>query len=467
MLGKAGQKIDWLVDHYMAVCLLLALFILSMVGVGDMRAVSMLGLLLCVVGIIQQSAQVDLWIFVPLVIYDLFAMASSWAAYGNIADGYGVTHLVFPTVYLLMACLSGGEQLLLKWLCLGWAGAAAFLGVVQFTYRAAFLGSARRMGGVIGNPNAMGIFLVIGWFALRYFLEGQEGDEKGQGHFLLSSMEPILLAALGLTLSMGSFVAMAAGICVLIGGKKREASRARLPHPWRETLRYAQGLLAKASLGIGWGILLYLAAARTDVPWISLGLFGYLAALSLCWKRLGAFLDAYPWMAAAISAGGIFVAAAAVAVRPSSLATFAERLEMMENGLHYLVQSPLLGVGPYRWRFLNLADSDKYFNTWHIHNVLIHVGVELGWIAMAMLAVLAARGYAKKSSLPQKGGFTAFCVHNLLDTGFFYLGIMSFTLIFAGMPGHGGKRVNGFWLKAFFGTAALIYAYGLYAGMKM
>ena len=81
------------------------------------------------------------------------------------------------------------------------------------------MGSARRMGGVIGNPNAMGIFLVIGWFALRYFLEGQEGDEKGQGHFLLSSMEPILLAALGLTLSMGSFVAMAAGICVLIGGK--------------------------------------------------------------------------------------------------------------------------------------------------------------------------------------------------------------------------------------------------------
>jgi len=161
------------------------------------------------------------------------------------------------------------------------------------------------------------------------------------------------------------------------------------------------------------------------------------------------------------------VAAAAVAVRPSSLATFAERLEMMENGLHYLVQSPLLGGGPYRWRFLNLADSDKYFNTWHIHNVLIHVGVELGWIAMAMLAVLAARGYAKKSSLPQKGGFTAFCVHNLMDTGFFYLGIMSFTLIFAGMHGHGGKRVNGFWLKAFFGTAALIYAYGLYAGMKM
>ena len=100
-------------------------------------------------------------------------------------------------------------------------------------------------------------------------------------------------------------------------------------------------------------------------------------ALAMCWSTFDRFLRACPRVAASISATGFLVAAAAVTVRPSSLATFAERLEMMRNGMGYLAENPLLGVGPYQWRLLNLADGDKYFNTWHIHNVLIHVGVEM------------------------------------------------------------------------------------------
>lgn len=463
MFGWIGQKLDWLTDHYVAICLVLALFILSMTGVGDVKIVSMLGLLLCTVGVVQQSAKVDGWILYPFVVYILFNLASSWAAHGNLAEGYGVTHLVFPTIYLLMACLSRKEQLFVKELCVGWTAVGALAGIFQFAYRAVIQGSARRMGGVMGNPNAMGIFLVLGWFALRSLLADMEKDKR-QGRVLLPYMEPVLLAALALTLSMGSFVAMAAGISVVLAGKKGEVSFVNSPHPWKETFRYACGILAKATLGIGCGMLLYLAAARTDVPWVCLALLVYLAALVFCWKELEAFFRAYPRMAAFISACGIFVAAAAVIVRPSSVDTFGERLEMMRNGLHYLVQSPMLGIGPYRWRFLNLADSDKYFNTWHIHNVLLHVGVEAGWIAMGMLALIAARVYVKKKGLPRKAEFTAFCAHSLMDTGFFYLGITSLVLLTVGLPGESRETAGGFMLKAFFCMFALIYAYGLAMG---
>ena len=67
-------------------------------------------------------------------------------------------------------------------------------------------------------------------------------------------------------------------------------------------------------------------------------------AETLCWRKFEAFLEAYRPMAAAISAMGLLVAAAAVAVRPSAAATFAERLDMMRSGLRYLTVNPLLVV---------------------------------------------------------------------------------------------------------------------------
>ena len=111
----------------------------------------------------------------------------------------------------------------------------------------------------------------------------------------------------------------------------------------------------------------------------------------------------------------MLVAGAAVLVRPGSAAIFAERLEMMGSGLHYLFQSPLTGVGPYQWRMLDLYDGGKYFNTWHIHNQWIHVGVELGLPALFCLAFAVARFLRRPKTDAQKAGFTAFLitVHNL------------------------------------------------------
>lgn len=458
MLDRIGRQFDCLIDHYIAACIFLALIILSQIGVGDMRIVSMLGLLLCVVGIAQPAAQVDLKILLPLIGYDLLCIASTAAAYGNISDGYGTFHAMFPLLYLLLACLDKKEQHVLKQLCILWAGLVAAVGIGQFLYRALWQGSARRAGGLLGNPNALGIFLVVGWCVLQGFLPERETGQRR----LLVHVEPILLMALTLTLSMGSFIAMAAGICVLVIGKRRDArERAAL------AIRYACQLLAKAVLGVGTGMLLYLAAARSGLPFSSLLVLAYGAVLVFIWPRFIRFLEAYPKMAAGLSALGIFVAAAAVFVRPSALATFTERLEMMQNGLHYLTRSPLLGVGPYKWRYLNLADSDKYFNTWHIHNVLLHVGVEFGWIAMAMLLLVGGRAFQKKTEPWAKAGLAAFCVHNMIDTSFFYLGITSLTLLTAGDPGCGGKEVRGPALKVLFGGAALLFAYSLYQQIRM
>ncbi|MCI8295526.1 MAG: O-antigen ligase family protein [Lachnospiraceae bacterium] len=528
MLDRIERQFDCLIDHYIVACIFLALIILTQIGVGDMRTVSMLGLLLCVVGIAQPAAQVDLWILLPLIGFDLIGIASTVAAYGNITDGYGTFYAVFPLLYLLTACLDKKEQRMLKQLCVLWTGTVAAAGIGQFLYHALWQGSARRMGGLLGNPNAMGIFLVVGWCVLQGFLpeweeeEGQEteqrvqkgkrrqkergGQEEPKGWSvahgrLLAHIEPVLLVALTLTLSMGSFIAMAAGICALLIGKRRSGrgraalagdggqvpGRAALAGNGRQIpgrallagdgrraggspstiLRYACQLLAKAVLGIGTGMLLYLAAARSGLPVSSLLVLVYGVALAILWPRFLRFLEAYPKIAAGLSALGVLVAAAAVIVRPSAIATFTERLEMMQNGLHYLTQSPLLGVGPYKWRYLNLADSDKYFNTWHIHNVLLHAGVEFGWIAMGMLLMIGGRAFQKKTEPSAKAGFTAFCIHNMIDTSFFYLGITSLTLLAAGDPGCGEKQVRGPALKALFGVAALLFAYSLYQGLKL
>lgn len=456
MAHRIKRRLENLIDNYAALCLSLALVILSLIGVGDVRAASLVGLLLCGVGVTQDSAKADLWTLLPLIFYDLAAMASSYIAYGNIVDGYGTMHALFPVVYLVMACLSEEELRLLRRCCALWTGAMAAAGIGRFVFQAVTLGRVSRMAGLLGNSNAMGIFLVVGWFAAMYCGEEEKGDKWS---WLLSRLEPVLLMALALTLSMGSFLSMAAGIGVLLIEKKRAAS-------WNETFRYICALLARAAFGIGTGMLIYLAAARTSVPWVSVFLLAYGAAAVIYWKTFGRFLQVYPWAALVISALGILVAAAAVALRPSAIATFSERLEMMESGLGYLSSASLFGVGPFRWRLLDLNDGGKYFNTWHIHNIPIHIGVEMGWIAMAMMILIGLRALSKKKSSSQRAGTVAFLFHNMMDTGFFYLGITALALISAGEPGAGGRKIGGAALKVVFALFAGLFVYGLYYGMR-
>lgn len=446
MVHWIERGLDGLADHYTAGCIVLAQLILTLVGVGNLRTASMLGLILCVIGLVKEAARIDPWILVPLILYNLASMASSCRAYGTITEGYGAFQSLFPVLYLLLMCLEDQERLLVKRLCVFWGGAVAAAGLVQFVMLAAFQDRAGRLGGFLGNPNAMGIFLVVSWFALMACLD----HGKGRTAPFLACLEPLILMTLALTMSMGSFVAMAAGILMLAAEEKRG-------HSWGEVFHFSCRVLAKAALGVGTGMLLYLAGTRTDAPWICLPLLLYGAGVLVLWQKFDRFLAARPPIAALISAFGAVVALAAVAVRPSSIATFAERLEMMSSALHYLTVNPLLGVGPFQWRLLDLNDGGKYFNTWHIHNVLLHVGVELGWAAAAALAAITVRVYQKKP--PAKAGFTAFCLHNMIDTSFFYLGVTTQMLIAVGEPGE--KRLSGGWLKAVFGLFGAMFAVNL------
>ena len=458
--AAAGRKACNISKSYTAVYLFLALFILTMIGAGNAFTVSVLGIILCAEGFVRKEVEVDLWVLVPLIVYNLFSAVSSYMVYGNIAEGYVSTQMIYPLLYLLMACLDEEEKKLLKRLCVGWVGAIAIIGVVQFVLQSVTQG-ARRLSVILGNPNALGIFLVIGWFMLMAVLEAEmQGKAKDRQTdkfiLLLSGLEPMIMIALALTLSMGSFAAMAGGILVILISKRMS---------FRQTLQYACRLLARAALGMGTGILLYLAADRTGMPWICIFLAVYAAALAMCWSTVDRFLRACPRVAASISATGFLVAAAAVTVRPSSLATFAERLEMMRNGMGYLAENPLLGVGPYQWRLLNLADGDKYFNTWHIHNVLIHVGVELGLVAMVMLVVVAVRYYRKSRQSIERGGFTAFLLHNLMDTSFFYMGVTALTLLTVGRPKEGGVKLSTVVSRLLFGAFAMFFAWELYLSL--
>lgn len=449
MIRGTERWLDSLANHYIVLSVFLAQIILTALGVGNPLQVSVLGILLCATGFVQCSAQVDIWVLLPLIIYNLASMVSSFAVYGNIADGYGEIQLLFPVLYLLMACAAEEEVRFLRRLCVLWSGIVAAEGVIQFAFLAAFQHRASRLSGMLGNPNALGIFLVAGWFLLIDCVSTGEGHWRDK----LLCLEPVLLVSIALTLSLGSFAAMAVGVLVLLWQQARTSGC--------KTLLYACRLLSRASLGMGTGVLLYLSSARTGVPWICLFFLGYTAALVCCWRRFWDFLEACPKMAAIIAGLGVLVAATAVAVRSSSWATFTERLAMLRNGFRYLTQSPLFGVGPFQWRLLNLRDSDLYFNTWHIHNALLHVGVELGWIAMTALAVVPIRFFRKKASGPIKAGFAAFCLHNMMDASFFYLGITSLVLIAAGNPHLGGKKLGVLWLRLIFGLSAAVFAFGL------
>ena len=431
MPQRAQWRLESLLDSSAPLCLALALVILSLTGVGNVKTASLAGLILCGAGLTREAA-----------------MASSWAAFGNIVDGYGAMHGLFPVLYLLASCLDGREQRLLRSCCLLWAGAAAVAGIGRFAFQVIVQGWAVRMSGLLGNPNAMGIFLVMGWFLLMHC------DEEDRRPGLLR-LEPVLLMALALTLSMGSFAAMAAGIVVLLLERKQSAS-------WRETVRFICPVLARAVLGVGTGLLTYLAAARTGVPWLCLLPLAYGGAAAAGWGSFRRWLNARPPMALLIASAGFLVAAAAVAVRPSAAATFSERLEMMASGLRYLPAEPLWGVGPLRWRLLDLNDGGKYFNTWHIHNIPLHVGVEMGWIAMAAIVLAGLRGLGRKQSPPLRAGTAAFLFHNLMDTSFFYLGITALALTAESQPEAGGRTLGGRAVKAVFALFGLLLLYSLY-----
>ena len=97
----------------------------------------------------------------------------------------------------------------------------ATIGIGQFVM-AAFSGSATRLSGLMGNPNAMGAMLALGWFALQSCLREENGPALER---FLRGLEFITLTALALTLSLGAFGALGIGVLVMhFYGKERFSS---------------------------------------------------------------------------------------------------------------------------------------------------------------------------------------------------------------------------------------------------
>lgn len=501
--SRSSSLAEALLDHSVLLALSFALVVLSVVGVGNVIFAAVAGLLLCGIGLFQRSATVDLWVLIPLAAYVVLNFASALAASGDLLQGYGPLHALFPIIYVLMGCLPAADLATLRRLCALWAGMVALLALVETAFQALAYGSIQRLAGLLVNPNALGIFLAMGWFCLMPEL-GAGGLSKGAGDCpskaagspnkrvgggpskgacdspskearggsskaadrspvrapllsrLLVPCEPLVLAALALTLSVGSFIALIVGM-VVCGALMRRRAGARAAFGWMVVA------LAKMVLASGTGFLLYAAVARTGVVWLCVPVLLYLLALVLLWGRVATLLDANRKLAVALAVAAAAAAIALLFLRPSSAATFAERIQMMRNALGYLSADPLLGIGPFQWRLANQHDADIYFNTWHIHNVPLHVAVEFGFPALIALLAIVVRFYRKQRDPAKLGSFTAFLAHNLADTSFFYLGITALALMSDASPHLRGRPLGVVALRIIFVAGAALFAATLIA----
>lgn len=445
MKNKIENYQSILMEHYLVVLLLLSLIALTIAGIGSRRMVGLIGCVLCAVAITKGPVKIDLWIIGPMVIYEIFNGLSSLRIYGDVFHGFFNTQIIFPVVYVLVAYLSDQERLWLHRLCALWAGFVSIYGIFQFTHLA-LTGTISRLEAFLGNPNVLGSFLIVAWFAAKE--SEPDGSEKGILVEILRRIEPVILTALALTLSMGSFLSMAVGVLVLLTQKSRSCT-------WNEWVAFTLHMTAKGILGIGPGILLYFTAAMTDIVWISAFIILYLFFLALYWPVFDRFLSAFKWFASIITASGLVSAVGMLLLRTNAADTFIERFHMMRNGLGYLFQNPILGLGPYQWRPLNRVDGDIYFNTWHIHNSILHIGVELGLIAMTMAIIILVRRYRKGGA--EIAGFTAFLCHNLIDVSFFYPGITSLAILTTAVPNKSGHPLSRLATGAFFAVFFAIF----------
>ncbi|HJB59796.1 MAG TPA: hypothetical protein H9771_09125 [Candidatus Faecalibacterium faecipullorum] len=430
MKEKIERCQNILTEHYLVVLLFLSVVGLVLTGSGSRRLVGLIGCILCVVAFTKGAVKIDPWGLVPMLIYMAFVAFSSLRVDGNVFNGFFNSQILYPVLYVVLAYLTDDEKLWLRRLCVLWFTFVSIVGIMQFVLLA-LKGNVTRLNAFFGNPNALASFLMIGWFAAVN--NAPDEQESGLLAAVLRRVEPLILAALTLTLCMGSFLSTIVGFLVLLGQKKRSCT-------WGELFSYAFRMTGRIILAVGAGFLLYFAMSLTGTRWLCAPILLYLLFLALFWPMVDRFLRVYRWVGPVVTSTALLMAVPVLLLRTNSIATFTERLQMMENGLGYFFHDPLLGLGPYQWRFYDMADGGLYFNTWYIHNTLIHIGVEFGLVAFAMAVFLLVRRCRKGGSgLP---GFTAFLAHNMLDISYFYPGIAAIALFTTVNPGDRGRTLS-------------------------
>lgn len=249
----------------LVVVLFASFIVLSMMGGGTIAFLSLIGIAICITCLFRREVHIDWWIFIPLAVYLIMNLISSWTTHENIMRGYGCLHLIFLTLYAASCSLKTNEANLLRCLCVLWAGIAAVVSVVAFTYQAFFV-SPTRLEFVIGPPNGLGIFLVLSWFALQ---SCRMTEERGKIFTIVERFEPFILVALAMTLSMGSVAALVVGLIVLFVSQGRSTS-------WKQSAHFMVALVGKVVLCLAIGFLMYMAAERADAPILCVAILAYL-----------------------------------------------------------------------------------------------------------------------------------------------------------------------------------------------
>ena len=240
-----------LIEQPAVIGLLFALIILTLGGTGSPVSIGITGIILCLIGLFQKTIKVDLWIFLPLLLYVIFSLIPSYIAVNTPFSGYVYAQLICPIIYILATSLGEHDRTVLRSLALLYAAVISAVGILQFLVEG-FKDTANRLGGIFDNANVMGIFLVMSLFSLL-MLKSQANFANSLYRSLLKHLEPIFMCGIALTLSMGSFVAMAIGILVLAIYKIRTNS-------FSDAAIFLAEILTRASIGIGSGLLIYIAA---------------------------------------------------------------------------------------------------------------------------------------------------------------------------------------------------------------
>lgn len=397
------------IENYAFLILIFACFaVFTFSGIGMPLLIALSGMILCMSGLIEGEVHVDLWMLIPMIGFIAVCAYSSFTTFGNLSEGYTGIFAIYPVIYMLMNYLDETQSKLLRKLCILWGEVIAVQGIIITVYDC-FHSTVFRLGGIIGNPNALGIFLAVIWLAVLRDRKESESEKVTTLDQWIHCFSPLILVAIALTLSMGSFLALAVGVLLFMIQEKK--------------IDFA--LMAEMSIYAGTGILMFIAGRKIEYEFLILLPAAYAVILAFNSKDFMTFFKSHIQLSMGITAVGVLGGAITVILRPSAAATFSERLEMMRNGLGYFMAHPLTGVGSYQWRILNFYDSDKYFNTWHIHNVPIHIATELGIIAVVLLVVIFVRAAMKKENKNAVPALGAFVLHNLMDTSFFYLGVTS------------------------------------------
>lgn len=387
------------------VMLLLFMFVTMTMGCGNSVVVACLCVCLSLMGLFTKTVKIDLIAFCLMIGMVGFAALSSWQTTGVPLSGYVSKWLLFLILYLWLGTLSDMESRRLKQYVVYWVAVIAVWSVLSFVFHAVQVGGGR-LGGVLGNPNSAGIFLVIGWFLLEQLLNDNPK---------LLILEPLVLVVCAMTLSMGSFLSMGVALLYLTICKGRV-------YGVRYALLYLTNRVVRIGLCFWIGFLFYWSSRAMYPHWLCVLPFGMLMLAILTWRKVVEFLQIHRKFTFCMAVCGLGLLSFAVYLRPSSFATFAERLEMMQVGVSYVRENPVTGVGPYRWRGLDYSDGGKYFNTWYIHNAFLHVGVEVGVLAMLFMTSLVIWYFYKHrgKNPDRQSGAVAFLVHSLLDVGFFF-----------------------------------------------